>query len=244
MKNAAIIVAGGKGVRAGGGLPKQFIELADAPMIFHTLRAFRDFDRNMKIVVVMNKEYRGMYESMLKDMRDPIDQLIVDGGATRAESVKAGLECLMKNSDIDASDMKVAIHDAARPLISPEVIRRGMESVRSGVGAVPVVAIVSSLRQLTGSDGDCFEERASRSVDRSNYVEVQTPQIFILSDIMNAYRKMDDPRNFTDDASIAEAAGLGIALYKGDPANLKVTNPMDFAVAEALISGIRHLSKE
>ncbi len=236
MSNAVIIVAGGKGSRAGTEKPKQFVELAGAPMIFHTLRAFQDYDPKIEIVVVMNPDYIPFYLDMLNSLGCPIAHRIAPGGKTRVESVMAGLVILQRQSASDLSQLKVAIHDAARPLITREVIARGMECVKKGVGAVPVIPAVNSLREFIPPMEKSLALQASRSVRRSDFVEVQTPQIFYFPDIQSAYKKIKNPENFTDDASVAESAGMDITLYEGDPINLKVTNPMDFAIAETLLA--------
>ena len=117
----------------------------------------------------------------------------------------------------------VFIHDAARPLVTPELIARGASTLVPGNGAVPVVPVTDSLRHI----GPCN----SVSVSRSEYVAVQTPQVFFLSDILDAYEsvEMSDP-TLTDDASVAERFGLGIILFDGDPENIKITHPKDFNI--------------
>ena len=234
----AVIVAGGIGSRAGAGIPKQFVELAGVPMIFHTLRAFADYDRKMKIVVVMNGEYMDVYARMCREREFDVPHSIVEGGATRAESVRNGLAELGVSAAEGAldSNVAVAIHDAARPLVSRELIERGFDAVEEGMGVVPVVKAVNSLRRIIShGDGGRLSTLESRSVDRNDYVEVQTPQIFLYRDIWEAYGEAEDLKRFTDDASVAEAAGMKIGLFEGDHRNIKVTTPEDFMIAETLL---------
>lgn len=239
----ALIVAGGKGSRAGAGRPKQFVELSGLPMIFRTIHAFSDYDPTIKIVVVMNAEFMDVYKMMCRDREFDIPHSIVAGGTSRAESVWNGLRHiaeLLKDTDIPAgTTVSVAIHDAARPLVTGDMIGRGFNALGPGVGVIPVVRSVNSLRRLKNRmPGSELGDIESVTVDRSEYVEVQTPQIFNYDEIVSAYVKAGDLRGFTDDASVAESQGLGIRLYEGDRRNIKVTSPEDFAIAETLLKQV------
>ncbi len=218
----AVIVAGGKGTRAGGGVPKQFREVAGRPMIWWSLRAFMEEDPSVKIVLVLPVESIGYWLEVHSRLPQPVDHVCVAGGASRTESVRAGLAAIP-----EIADGLVAVHDAARPLIAPAMIRRGWETALKARAAVPGVAVADSLRMLL--------PEGSEAVDRSRFVAVQTPQVFSLSLLREAYSNMGEG-TFTDDASVVEAYGLMPELYEGDPDNFKVTNPGDFIRAEALFA--------
>lgn len=246
MSRIAVIVAGGSGKRAGGTGPKQFEIVAGKPLIFHTMERFLSFDKEMKIIVVLNKDYIPEYINLCHDYELPIRHSFCIGGDTRCDSVISGLQNAILNTVSSCEDI-VAIHDAARPVIDDDLLRRGFESVKRGQGAVPVVESVNSLRHIVSGNAGDLRDAKSESVIRKEYVEVQTPQIFYLNDIFDAYRKIKEKEGFekfTDDASVAEACGMGINLYAGDRNNIKVTYPIDFKIAEILLSSIKKGRKD
>lgn len=220
----AIIVAGGKGLRAGGGIPKQFRELCGRPLLWWSLRSFYMADPEIHLVVVLPEgfadKWRVMMEALPKEERIP--HKVVVGGASRTESVFNGLGAL------GDSDGLVAVHDGARPMVSPELILRGFAAAAASGAAVPVVPLTDSIRRLT-PDG-------SEVADRSQFVAVQTPQVFDLSLLRRCYSRLATTRSYTDDASVVEPHHT-ITLFDGDPRNLKVTNPSDFAIADGLLGG-------
>lgn len=227
MEKYAVIVAGGSGLRAGGPLPKQFQELAGRPMLWWAMDAFRREDPATRVILVVNGDYislwNGLYGSLPEE--DKIPCRVCRGGASRPESVARGLQLIGQEASL------VAVHDAARPLVSTELIARGWEAAMRSGAAVPVVAVSDSLRML--SDG------GSAPVDRSRYVAVQTPQVFRSSVLLDAYSRVSDYSGFTDDASLVEAAGHKVALYDGDPVNMKITHPGDAALAAARLTDSR-----
>lgn len=218
-KKYAVIVAGGTGSRLGGGLPKQFRDLNGKPVIWWSMKAFKDADPDTEIILVLHADYVGtwndLYSSLPEDAR--IAHHVVTGGATRTESVVNGIARIE-----DSEDALIAVHDAARPLVSPALIRRGWEAGSAYGAAVPVVGVTDSLRKITG-DGTV-------AVDRAEYVAVQTPQVFRASVLKGAYGKVPG-KTFTDDASAAEAAGWQPAVFEGSSENMKVTNPGDLEIA-------------
>lgn len=242
----ALVLAGGVGKRAGGDRPKQFVEIAGVPMIIRTLREFHDFDSTIKIVVVVHPALIKEYEELLKENDCHIPQEIVGGGSDRAESVSNGLSHILKRNPgiLDSDDAIIAVHDAARPLIDGRLLERAFATLRTGCGRIPVTKSVNSLRRLTSGKGAALDQSDSESVDRNLFVQVQTPQMFILKDLASAYslswsgerQKEIEYELFTDDASIAEAAGIKIELYEGSEENIKVTHPMDFLIAEAILA--------
>lgn len=216
---SVVIVAGGKGSRAGGEIPKQFQLLGEKPMLMHTIEVFYNFDPAMRIVVVLAKEYRDFWKELCQRHRFEIRHSIADGGETRFHSVKNGL------SQISVDEI-VGIHDAARPFVTKEVIERCYrEAFDFRCGIIPVVEEKNSVRLITG-----YENTA---LDRTKIRVVQTPQVFPADLLKNAYETpyLD---KFTDDASVAEDAGIQIKLVKGDEQNIKITTPLDMMFADFL----------
>lgn len=223
MKKYAIIVAGGCGTRLGGDLPKQFQSLKGRPVLWWAMKAFHDEDPATQIILVLNKDYFDVWERLFNSLpeEERILHKVCRGGQSRTESVKNGLSLVPK-----AEDVLVAVHDAARPLVNPEMISGGWEAGAAYGAAVPAVPVTDSLRKISGG--------GSEAVDRSDYVAVQTPQVFKATVLKNAYDANPDAV-FSDDASATEAAGHKTALYKGSPRNMKVTNPGDIEIACLLL---------
>lgn len=220
----AVIVAGGSGLRAGGGLPKQFHTLLGKQVMAYAVEAFLDVCPKTAIVIVTHPDYREYAERCMEEIasRRRCGYRILNGGASRAESVRNGLECVPRRDDV-----LVAVHDAARPLVTPALIRRGWEAARHHDAAVCCVPPVDSLRHIL-DDGE------SVAVDRSRYLAVQTPQVFRASLLKDAYSQPLKPV-FTDDASVVEAYGAKVAVFEGEPYNTKITSPFDFETAEIIL---------
>lgn len=228
MRKIAVIVAGGIGRRAGGDIPKQFREVAGFPVIWHSMHAFHMEDPTTEIIIVIHPDWAETLENIMCSL--PADKQIkystTTGGATRLDSVHNGLKLASCGHD----EALVAIHDAARPLITPSMIRRGWMTAANNGSAVPVIPVVDSLREISGSK--------SSAIDRTAFRIVQTPQIFNLSILMQAYESLDYsalPTSLTDDASVMEHAGHQVTLYEGIPENLKITTPPDFKLADILL---------
>ncbi|MEZ3531867.1 MAG: 2-C-methyl-D-erythritol 4-phosphate cytidylyltransferase [Muribaculaceae bacterium] len=223
MKKNAVIVAGGAGTRLGSELPKQFLDLCGRPMLWWSIKAFHDEDPLTRIIVVMNAGFLDLWKDLngklLPEERIPHELML--GGSTRTESVKNGLAAISA-----MPGELVAVHDAARPLVSADMIAAGWREAEKSGAAIPAVAVTDSLRRVF-SDG-------SEAVDRSGYVAVQTPQVFSSSMLKSAYDSVPGGV-FTDDASAIEAAGGKVALYKGSHDNMKVTNPGDLEIAALLL---------
>jgi len=213
-----IITAGGKGTRMVSDLPKQFMELNGLPVIMHAIRAFTDYAADVSIILVLPVD--GMDEWFRIRGKYPLKAAIqtCGGGATRFQSVKNGLEMI-------AGEGLVAIHDAARPLVSAELISRCFRAAGRHGNAIPVIPVQDSMRELNGKD--------SRPADREMFRLVQTPQVFDVSLIRKAYGQAYHP-SFTDDATVAEAYGAKIHLVEGERKNIKITTTEDLVVAEAL----------
>lgn len=237
MKKYALILGGGSGKRAGGPTPKQFQRIARKPLLYWCMKAFKDADPNTEIMLVLPHDHMDEWLRIITSpsMTNTFAHNFCEGGATRAESVKAGLNAIaMREHEYATNDILVMVHDAARPLLTPETIYHGVSASEQGAIAVPVIPATSSLRELWGYSDDIGRAR-SKSVDRSRYVEVQTPQIATLSDLLAAYAIAGDLAGFTDDASLMEAAGMKVNLYDGSPENIKVTHPIDFEIAKTVL---------
>jgi 2-C-methyl-D-erythritol 4-phosphate cytidylyltransferase/2-C-methyl-D-erythritol 2,4-cyclodiphosphate synthase len=213
---AVLIVAAGKGTRAGTDLPKQYEWLAGRPMLRRTVEAFRGYP--VQVVIGPGQEDLARNALAGLDLSAP-----VTGGATRQESVRLGLEALAK----DAPDF-VLIHDAARPLISPKVIADVVAALEAGAdGALPMVAASDTLRRRS-ADGRWT------LVPRNDLYRAQTPQGFVYASILAAHRAHAD-EEVTDDVALAELAGLKVEMVEGEENNIKVTRKEDFALAERLL---------
>ncbi|MDT8855816.1 bifunctional 2-C-methyl-D-erythritol 4-phosphate cytidylyltransferase/2-C-methyl-D-erythritol 2,4-cyclodiphosphate synthase [Paracoccaceae bacterium Fryx2] len=211
MTTAAIIVAAGRGSRAGGAVPKQWQMLAGRPVLAHTLAAFEDMPR----VLVIHPDDRDRAEALGSDA------LLVEGGASRAASVAAALEALA-----GSGVTRVLIHDGARPLVTRAVIARLIGALDAAPGAAPALAVTDALWRGAGGV-------VSGTQDREGLYRAQTPQAFHYDAILAAHRA--HPGGAADDVEVARAAGLDVAIVEGDEDNLKLTFPGDFARAERLI---------
>ncbi len=223
MKKYAIVVAGGKGTRMGGEVPKQFIPLRGRPVLMRTLEAFHAYDSGVELVVVLPAAQRGRWRELCREHGFRIPCRHAAGGETRFHSVANGLKCLPDGE----ADAVVAVHDGVRPFVSREVLARCYETASRELAAIPVVEVVETLRRLTDS--------GSATVDRARYRVVQTPQVF-RADVLKAAYGQEYRSSFTDDASVAEAAGVRVRLVPGNRENIKITTPFDLKVAEALLS--------
>lgn len=225
MKRQVLIVAGGKGLRMGGELPKQFIPLAGKPVLMHTLETFHRWDATAELVVVLPFAHHAYWQMLCREIGCRVPHRIATGGETRFHSVRNGLALLEEARE----ETLVGIHDGVRPFVSEEVIERCFaEAARSGA-AVPCLPVIESLREA-------LPEGGSRSVDRSSYVTVQTPQVFRREWLSQAYRQ-DYLPSFTDDASVVEHWGRPVTLVAGNRENIKLTTPFDLRVAEVLMEG-------
>lgn len=224
--NIHIVVAAGSGSRYGGRLPKQFCTLMGRPLLMTTLERLHALTPDWKLAVVLSADMVGEWKSMCEEEGFTLPHSIVEGGPTRAHSVRNALDTL-------PADMEgfVSIHDAARPLVSRGLIDSLLGGLEGADGVIPACPVTDSIRELH-ADG------SSAAVDRSRLRAVQTPQIFPAQKLLRAYRQELRP-DFTDDASVMEAAGFGrLRLVDGDPHNIKVTNPGDMAIAELYLKQI------
>lgn len=217
MKNV-IIVAAGKGLRMGQDIPKQFIAVRNKPVLMRTIEAFYNYDNRMHIIVVLAADYREYWAKQIAKYNFEIAHKIVDGGETRFHSVKNGLDAI--------GGGLVAIHDAARPFVSLQLIDQCFKKANEYKAVIPVVDVTDSLRELKSED-------ESKIVDRTKFKLVQTPQVFESELLKKAY-SATFINLFTDDASVVEYYGQKIHLIEGERTNIKITTPFDLRLAEIL----------
>lgn len=218
MNNNVIIVAGGKGLRMGGDFPKQFIAVDSIPILIRTIDAFYNFDNLINIIVVLPASFREHWQRMCKGYGFTVKHELVDGGETRFESVKNGLEWV--------KDGWVAVHDAVRPFASKMLIGECFRQATIHKAVIPVVEVVDSMREI-------IADNESRIVDRSRFRMIQTPQVFESGLLKKAYEQAFND-SFTDDASVVEAYGHPIHLIAGEKTNIKITTPFDLSLAEVI----------
>ncbi|MDE4174978.1 bifunctional 2-C-methyl-D-erythritol 4-phosphate cytidylyltransferase/2-C-methyl-D-erythritol 2,4-cyclodiphosphate synthase [Phaeobacter sp. PT47_59] len=218
MTTAALIVAAGRGTRAGGGLPKQWRPLKGRRVIDWTLEAFRQADVD-RIVLVLSPDDTQAWEEFSTDQ----GILVAKGGDSRATSVMNGLLAL-EGTGVS----RILIHDAARPCVSPALIQAILQRLEDTVAAAPALAVTDAL--WTGED-----HRVTGTRDRTGLYAAQTPQGFRYDDILAAHRA--HPGGAADDVEVARHAGLDVAIVPGEAENIKITGPADFARAEAILTG-------
>jgi len=223
-RTAVVLVAAGRGLRAGAGGPKQYRSLGGQPVIY---RAMESFSRHPEVFVVqpvVNPDDSAMFTAAVAGLRH---EPPTDGGATRQASVLAGLEALTRHKPDN-----VLIHDAARPFVSPALISRAIEAASRTGAAIPAIAVTDTIK-LIGDAG-----HVEGTPERARLRIAQTPQSFRFDAILEAHRRAarQGRMDFTDDAAIAEWAGLTVATFEGDVANMKLTTPEDFVREEARLA--------
>jgi len=200
-------------------LPKQFLPLAGIPILMHAIRAFRRFDPSVFIVVALPEHFLSMWEDLCRKHLFMEKHATVAGGITRFHSVSNALKLIPDQG-------YVGIHDAVRPLVSPETIRTAfLEAVQSG-NAIPCLQVNESVRRVEGE--------ANFPVPRNSLRLIQTPQVFLTALIKKAYSQATHDE-YTDDATVLETMGEKIHLVKGNPENIKITHPCDLLLAEVLL---------
>jgi len=219
MKKYVLIVAGGKGLRMGHELPKQFIPINGKPMLMHTLDIFHKWDASAEIILVLPESHQSYWHMLCEELYCTTPHRVVNGGETRFHSVRNGL------AEVTEEGL-VGIHDGVRPFVAPEVITACFDMAARTQAAIPVVEVTDSIRE---KEGEC-----SFPVDRSRYVAVQTPQVFSSAILHKAYAASYSPF-FTDDASVVEASGYNVSLIEGNRENVKITTTLDLLLAKALL---------
>ena len=220
MKKHVIIVAGGKGLRMGGDIPKQFLPICGKPVLMRTLEAFHSYDASMHLILVLPISQQDYWKMLCREYHFDLPHDIANGGETRFHSVKNGL-ALVKGEGV------VGVHDGVRPFVSQEVISHCYNDALTLKAVIPVIGVVETLRHLT--------EIGSETVPRDQYKLVQTPQVFEVDLLRRAYQQSYTDL-FTDDASVVEALGEKVYLVEGNRENIKLTTPFDLKLAELLCS--------
>ena len=216
-----MIVAGGKGLRMGASIPKQFLPVNGLPILMLTIKRFREYDGALKIILVLPKEQHEYWNELCKNYHFTDAYAVVEGGETRFHSVRNGLAAIP-----DDTQGVVGIHDGVRPFPSVEVIRACYETARTAKAVIPVVPVVETVRHIVAGG-------KTETVDRADYRLVQTPQTFDIQLLKQAYAQ---PYRdcFTDDASVVESAGHEVTLIEGNRENIKITTPFDLRIARIL----------
>ena len=222
MKKYILIVAGGKGKRMGTEQPKQFLEVGGLPLLMHTFHAFSFLRGSLEFILVLPAELINGWKELCKFHHFSTPHQIAEAGPKRFHSVKSGLKLLPAN-------VLVAIHDAARPFVSKQVIEACFKMAERKGNAVPVIPIHESVREIQGT--------FSAAIDRNKIRLVQTPQVFHSSAIQRAYQQPYN-ESFTDDATVAESIGEQVHLVDGNKENIKITSPADLVFAQTLINSI------
>lgn len=229
-QKACILVAGGTGTRMGGGKPKQFLRLGHKPVIIHTVEQWLAFDAAMPLVVVMFPGAMDEWQTLVDEFLTPAQRarlVTVAGGGERTDSVYNGLRALLALlPGEDFAHVYVAIHDAVRPFAHTAMLSGAFDAAQQQGAAVCCVPVKASLRRST--------EAGSEAVDRALYYEVQTPQVFRLALLWQAYENRPHNR-FSDDASLVEAHGHAVAICPGSYDNIKLTTPEDMYVGEQIL---------
>ena len=223
MKRYLIVVAGGKGQRMGGALPKQFQLLGERPVIMVTLERLHAIDNTLKFILVLPLEYIALWDELCTKYEFSLPVTVVAGGKTRFHSVQNGLSMIE-----DSDEALVGVHDAVRPFVSQKVLDDAFREAWINGAAIPMIDIQDSVRQIIGAGG------ASQAVPRDRYRLVQTPQVFRLSLLRKAYSQRY-VEAFTDDASVVEAMGERVYAVEGNRENIKLTTPFDMMVAKTII---------
>ena len=238
-----IIVAGGKGLRMGSDVPKQFLPIGGKPVLMRTIERFREYSADMQIILVLPEAQQNYWKELCKEYHFPLpattpipqqggagggSYLLANGGQTRFHSVQNGLALIP-----DDAEGVVGVHDGVRPFPSIEVIRNCFETAREKKAVIPVIPVVETVRKLDLTKCQTLCEVASVTVPRGEYRLVQTPQTFDIQ-LLKAANRQPYNDGFTDDASVVESYGHTITLVEGNRENIKITTPYDIVVAEAL----------
>ena len=213
-----IIVAGGKGLRMGTVIPKQFLPIGGKPVLMRTIERFREYSADLQIILVLPKAQQAYWKELCLKHNFTVIYQLTDGGETRFHSVQHGLAMIP-----DDAEGVVGVHDGVRPFPCIEVIRRCYDTARTAKAVIPVIPVVETLRHI--SEG---------TKPRGDYRLVQTPQCFDIQ-LLKAANQQAYNDGFTDDASVVEAFGFAITLVEGNRENIKITTPYDMKIAEVLI---------
>ena len=223
MKRYLIVVAGGKGTRMGGEMPKQFQLLSGKPLVMVTLEHLNAIDPTMQLILVLPAQHIELWKQLCKEYSFAVPLILAQGGSTRFHSVQNGLAQVD-----DIADALVGVHDGVSPFVSPRVLDDCFAQAWVHGSAIPMIDVQDSLRHIVGCNG------VTEVVPRDRYRLVQTPQVFKLSLLRRAYEQRF-VESFTDDASVVEALGETVTGVEGNRENIKITTPFDMLVAKTLM---------
>ena len=225
--NVAIIAGAGQGLRMASKRPKQFLELAGIPILFHTLKAFEQCDVIQEIIVVIPPQESAGFLSLANKFGLRKLATVVPGGTTRAESVLHGLQAVR-----EATAEIVAVHDGVRPFVTPDEITRTVDAASREGAAILVTAPVDTIKEVR--DGSVV-----KTIKRDELRNALTPQCFQYKLLRRAYEETDvtDPE-LTDESSLVERLGVRIAIVEGSPRNIKITREEDLVLAEAILKSV------
>lgn len=226
--NVAIVVAAGKGTRLGGNQPKQFLELGGVPIIIHTLRKFERSKEIDQVTVVVPAAETAAFSSLAEKFDLKKVLRVVAGGATRAQSVRHGLNAI-PGAEI------VAVHDGVRPFVTPDEIDRVIAAARTSGAAILVAPVADTIKEVKG-------DRALRTIPRAGLRRALTPQCFRYDLLKRVYDQLDGVEaagiEVTDDSFLVERLGVEVAVVEGSARNIKITEEEDLIVAEAILSSV------
>jgi 2-C-methyl-D-erythritol 4-phosphate cytidylyltransferase len=226
--NVAIVVAAGKGTRLGGDQPKQFLELCGVPIVIHTLRQFERCAEINEIIVVVPAEQTAAFSSLAEKFEVRKLSRVVAGGATRAQSVRRGLQA------IEGAAI-VAVHDGVRPFVTPDEIDRVVAAASASGAAILVAPVADTIK-------DIENERVKRTPRRHSLRRALTPQCFRYDLLKRAYDQLDEVEGegieVTDDSLLVERLGAEIVVVEGSARNIKITQEEDLILAEAILSSV------
>lgn len=229
MRKYVLIVAGGKGLRMGGDLPKQFIPLEGKPILMHTLEAFHRWDDAAELLLVLPEDHQPYWNMLCREIGCKAPHRIANGGETRFHSVRNGLQFLSEeigNASGRNEKVLIAVHDGVRPFVSPEVICACFDEAEKSGAAIPVMPMIDSLRET--------DENGSHPVDRSRYVAVQTPQVFR---VIFCWKHTNN-RSHLFSRMMLRSLRLPeyrVRLVTGNRENIKITTPFDLLIAQGLL---------
>ena len=223
-KIAVVVVAGGVGSRMGTDVPKQFLPLGDSVVLMQTVGRVHELLPGAEIVVVLSKKEFQRWEDLKNEYAFDVPHKVCEGGESRYESVQRGIKCVNEEAEL------IVVHDGVRPILSDNLLKSVIDQAVEHGAAIPVVKSSDTLRVVCGE--------TSEVVDRNMFRMVQTPQAFRADMLRRAY---GEPYSelFTDDASVVEAAGYDVVLCDGEYSNIKITNPVDIAVAAELLKVLK-----
>ena len=217
MTDYIIIVAGGKGLRMGSDIPKQFLPIGGKPVLMRTIERFHHFSEALQIILVLPKAQQAYWHGLCEQYQFDVPYLLANGGETRFHSVQHGLALIP-----DDAQGVVGVHDGVPPFPAIDVIRRCYDTARTAKAVIPVTPVVETLRHITEG-----------TKPRGDYRLVQTPQTFDIQ-LLKAANRQPFSEAFTDDASVVESYGHAITMVEGNRENIKITTPFDLAIAETL----------